>query len=458
MFTVRWRTIETLYHSARERKAEERSAYLEHACGGDESIRREVESLLAQEELAANFLETAEPAVPRAAGEPSVAAGERIGPYLVLEFLQKGGMGEVYKARDTRLDRNVAIKFLPQAFAADRVALDRFQREARAASALNHPRICTVHDLGDCQGRPFLVMEYLEGQSLRDRIGGEPLPISELLDTAAQICDALRAAHGKGIVHRDIKPANIFVTTSGQVKILDFGLAKLVTDSGPAAAPANIGETGTTVSSATLTRPGALMGTPTYLSPEQARGEEVDARTDIFSLGVVLYEMATGCPTFRGKTSGELIGAILHQTPVRPSEANPAVPASLERIILKMLEKDRTARYQSAEDLLADLRELQQAGRRPTLWTARVMVAFAALILTAGLLIAIIASRRSGGGVPEIIQRQVTANPVNDSVYSAAISGDGKQVAYTDLRGVHIRLIDTGEVYNVSLPPGFCFR
>jgi hypothetical protein len=168
--------------------------------------------------------------------------------------------------------------------------------------------------------------------------------------------------------------------------------------------------------------------------------------------------MATGCPTFRGKTSGELIGAILHQTPVRPSEANPAVPASLERIILKMLEKDRTARSQSAEDLLADLRELQQAGRRPTLWTARVMVAFAALILTAGLLIAIIASRRSGGGVPELIQRQVTANPVNDSVYSAAISGDGKQVAYTDLRGVHIRLIDTGEVYNVSLPPGFCFR
>jgi serine/threonine protein kinase len=200
------------------------------------------------------------------------------------------------------------------------------------------------------------------------------------------------------------------------------------------------------------------MGTPAYLSPEQARSEEVDTRTDIFSFGVVLYQMATGRPTFRGETSGELIGAILHQTPVKPSALNPAVPAGLERIILKTLEKERTARYQSAGELLADLSRLHEAKRRRSIWTAGLMVAFAAVILAAALVMAIIASKPSGGGVPEIVQRQVTANPVNDSVYSAVISSDGKQVAYSDLRGVHIRLIDTGEAYNVPLPPGFCFR
>lgn len=457
MLAERWHEIERIYHFARELQPEERQAYLESACSGDETLRREVESLLGQEERAAHFLETDEPAVPGKATAGSVPEGEQIGHYLVLEFLQKGGMGEVYKARDTRLDRTVAIKFLPEACAADRQALGRFQREARAASALNHPRICTIHDVGDYQGRPFFVMELLEGQSLRDRIASAPLSIPALIDLAMQICDALRAAHAKGIVHRDIKPANIFVTANSQIKILDFGLAKLITDPRPPAATITMGETSTTVTSATITRPGSLMGTPKYLSPEQARGEEVDARTDIFSLGVVLYEMATGRPAFRGRTSGELVGAILHDTPVRPSALNPAVPPGLERIISKALAKERTARYQSAEDLLADLTELQQAGRRRSIWTARFIAAFAVLALVAGLVIAMMVSERSGG-VPEVVQRQVTANPISDSVYAAAISGDGKQVAYTDLRGVHIRLVDTGEVYNVPLPPGFCFR
>jgi serine/threonine protein kinase len=458
MLVDRWREIESLYHFASALKPEQRQAYLESACRDDETLRSEVESLLANNDLAAGFLETDQTESPGELAEVAVPAGERIGPYSVLEFLRAGGMGEVYKARDTRLERTVAIKFLPRALAAAPTALERFQREARAASALNHPRICTIHDLGDYQGRPFIVMEFLEGQSLRDHIADKPVPIPELVDLAVQICDALQAAHAKGIVHRDIKPANIFVMTNGQVKILDFGLAKLITDPHSAIATVTMAETGTMVTGVTLTRPGALMGTAAYLSPEQARGEEVDTRTDIFSFGVVLYQMATGRSAFDGTTPAELIGAILHETPVKPSELNPAVPASLERIILKMLEKDRTARYQSAGELVADLNGLQQAKRRRSIWTARIMVAFAGLALAAGLVMAIIASKRSAGGVPEIVQRQLTANPVNDSVYSAVISDDGKQVAYSDLRGVHIRLIDTGEVYNVPLPPGLCFR
>jgi len=361
MLTDRWREIETLYNSACERKPEERRAYLESACGGDESLRLEVESLLAQEEPAANFLETHESTAPGSAVEASVPAGEQIGPYLVLQFLQKGGMGEVYKARDVRLDRPVAIKFLPRALAADPAALERFQREVRAASSLNHPRICTVHDVGEFQGRPFLVMEFLEGQSLRDRIAGEPLPIAELMGLAVQICDALKAAHAKGIVHRDIKPGNIFITAGRQIKILDFGLAKR---SGEARAVAEAAvlpadeQTAATGTGNTVTRPGSVTGTLAYLSPEQARSEEVDSRTDIYSLGVVLYQMATGRPTFRAETSEELIGAILHQTPVKPSVLNPPVPASLERIIMKALEKERTARYQFVADLLADLEKV----------------------------------------------------------------------------------------------------
>jgi serine/threonine protein kinase len=346
-------------------------------CNGDYSLRREVESLLDNEELAKAFLESEQPEGFQAVAGCSVPAGELIGPYLVLEFLQAGGMGEVYKARDTRLDRTVAIKFLPSAFAQDPAALDRFQREARASSALNHPRICTIHDLGDHQGRPFFVMEFLEGQSLRDRIADEPIPIPEVVHLAIQICDALQAAHAKGIVHRDIKPANIFVLgeASGhprQIKILDFGLAKLGAESHPAAdtttTPADPGEAAT---GTMLTRPGSLMGTLAYLSPEQARCEEVDSRTDLYSFGVVLYQMSTGRPTFHGETSGDLIDAILHQTPVKPSALNPAVPASLERIILKALEKDRAARYQSAPALLADLEHLEQSlttGPRTRRW------------------------------------------------------------------------------------------
>jgi serine/threonine protein kinase len=447
MLKERWSEIERLYFSASELEPAERVAYLERMCGSDLDLRREVESLL-------EFLEPVQSQVP----DTPVPSGEQIGPYTILEFLRAGGMGEVYKARDTRLDRNVAIKFLPSILADDAAALDRFRREARAASALNHPRICTVHDIGDYRGRPFFVMELLEGQSLNERMSGKPVPVSELVNLAVQTCDALQAAHAKGIIHRDMKPANIFLSMNGQIKVLDFGLAKLVEESHSTATTASMTEMGIVASAVTRTRPGRLMGTPAYLSPEQARGEEVDARTDIFSFGLVLYEMATGRPTFRGQTSGELINAILHETPAKPSVLNPEVPVGLERIILKTLEKERKTRYQSAEELLTDLREFQTAKQRRAAWRARLVVAAAALALTTGIVMAIILSKGSVNDAPNIVQRQVTSNPVNDSVYFAAISDDGKEVAYTDLRGVHIRALDTGEVYDISVPPGLCFR
>ena len=377
MLAEQWRQIESLYHAARELAPGERARFLDDACGTDDALRREVESLLANEDLASSFLElgaagTLEPV----AGEP-VTAGERVGPYVVLEMVGAGGMGEVYKAQDTRLGRNVAIKFLPRVFADDPAALERFQREARAASALNHPHICTIHDVGDFQGRPFLVMELLEGQSLRDRIGGKPVPLATLMDVARQVCDALQAAHAKGIVHRDIKPANLFVTARGQVKILDFGLAKFGAE--PATAISTLTLPAARRSrSARLTWPGSVMGTLAYMSPEQARGEDLDARTDVYSFGAVLYEMATGGPPFRRKTSEEIINAILTEAPGKPSAINPAIPARLDGIVLRALEKDRTARYQSIENLLADLEEWQRSEvRAATLKTRRWMLATA---------------------------------------------------------------------------------
>jgi serine/threonine protein kinase len=303
-------------------------------------------------------------------------------------------------------------------------------------------------------------MELLEGQSLNDRLAGKPIPISELLDLGAQTCAALQAAHGKGIVHRDIKPANIFLSNNGQIKILDFGLAKLVEETHPAATNATFADAGAEFFTDTFPATGAgrLMGTPAYLSPEQARAEEVDARTDIFSFGLVLFEMATGRPTFLGQTSEKLINAILQETPVKPSTLNPAVPSSLDGIILKALEKPRDARYQSAAELLRDLQELQKARQRRPVRLSWIIPAAATLVLSAALVAGIISSKRSVSEAPALIQRQITSNPVNDSVYMAAISADGKELAYTDLRGVHVQTLDTGEVHDIPLPPGLCFR
>jgi serine/threonine protein kinase len=346
----RWKLVEQLYYSALERDEDQRAAFLTTACAGDDALHREVESLLAHRSQAENMLESPvmEIAAKVCAGDQADSLiGRSLGSYKLLSRLGAGGMGEVYQARDTRLDRTVALKILTAEFATDEERMRRFLREAKAASALNHPNVATIYEIGESGGRNFIAMEYIEGQTLAAMINGHPLKIGEIVQIGTQIADALDEAHSKGIIHRDIKPANVMLNLRGQVKVLDFGLAKI-----HQSAEQSVDSNSLTLAK---TEPGVVMGTLPYMSPEQALGRDVDHRTDIFSLGVMLYQMATGRLPWSATNSSELLDLILHGQPETMARLNHDAPAEFEQVVRKCLEKEREARYQTIKEFLNDL-------------------------------------------------------------------------------------------------------
>ena len=402
--------------------------------------------------------------------------GQVISHYRIFEHLGHGAMGIVYRGEDTRLGRMVALKFLPEDISEDKQGIERMHREARATSALNHPNICTVYDIAEYEGQPFLVMELLHGQTLRDAIRGKPLPVNDVIEYGIQIADALDMAHKEGIVHRDIKPANIFITERGLAKILDFGIAKITeerrsrrghTGAGAGSAAASATSTATATQEDTLTKIGAAVGTVAYMSPEQARGEKLDGRSDIFALGVVLYEMATGQQAFRGDTTAVIFDAILNRMPPATHDLNPKVPEELERCITTCLEKDRELRYQTAAELRADLRRLKrdlESGRvRPSRskkhsWAHSIAIGVGLAVGLTGA--ALFLGYKSGmiGSHPTdsggLRSQPLTSNPPARPLLDSAISPDGKYLAYVDSSGFYLQVIGAGETHRLEMPAG----
>jgi serine/threonine protein kinase/DNA-binding winged helix-turn-helix (wHTH) protein len=389
--------------------------------------------------------------------------GKRVSHYRVLQVLGGGGMGVVYVAEDLKLGRRVALKFLPEELAHDPVAMERFKREARASSALSHPNICTIYEVEEHAGQPFIVMELLEGQTLRDLISsaGAPtitssnhhgLSLERLIEIGIQTAQGLDAAHQKGIIHRDIKPANIFITNHGQAKILDFGLAKLQqADSTDLHAISSDIHSNPTPD-LSLTRTGVAMGTAGYMSPEQVRGEKLDVRTDLFSLGLVLYEMACGQRAFSGETAPAVHDAILNEEPVSVRELNPRIPIKLQVIIHKALQKDPASRYSTAAEFSADLRRLfQQIGLRKISYWKKIAW-FATAFLLVGIVLWIFARESAPTGLPQVRQQQLTINSPENPVTSGAISPDGTRFVYSDLKGLHLTKFKDGESHILPLP------
>ena len=478
----RWPEIERLYQAALDLPTGQRAAFLEKACAADPELLRQVQALLASDAQAHDFLESsalhdaARMLAAKAPKEDSPGEGKQtVAHYRILNKLGGGGMGVVYKAQDTRLGRFVALKFLRENVPHDELALERFAREARLASALDHPHICTIYEIGEDDGHLFIAMQYLEGETLYQRIRRKPLAMDELFEFAIEIADALDAAHAKGIIHRDIKPANIFIagtpgTRLGSVKVLDFGIAKLAAN-----------EEASSQNAPALTLNGIAMGTDAYMSPEQARGEPLDPRSDLFSFGALLYEMATGHPAFAGATTALTHEAVLNADTPLPSRLNPALPAGFDAIISKALEKDRELRCQTAAELRADLKRLKRdtdsggsvsaAGPAPaapqthapqTHAPVRLRIAtrdwrrwaVLALIPAALAALAIAWHFRTPRTPPaQITERQLTAS-FGAPVLDAAVSPDGSSVAYADNSGVYLKIIETLEVHPLRSPAG----